>query len=436
VESDNRQEQKTFLKMREESDLSLEVVILLLIGVFTLIFGLLLIKIHTGALPYTPDSTYGLFLVLVSFQIVTMGKTPFGDLRRSWLLIIIGITTAILGMTACFIPGIISEIVRILVGIMLFAGGISLILQLYTSKEKAKTWMKNPGILQQLTIACSIVYILMIVLGLITLLPGITTDYQTAVCLIIYSISIFYLAWCIQLVSRRYISEEIKNPAFDRENSNNNNSKSRFKLLQDASIPISLTIIIMLGTLITLLGLVLFPVVIGMIPFSTDGELGLLLVINAIQIMVLGETPLGEFKRSWLLIVIGIIFASFGIFSCIVPGIFTGYIIILIGFLNIVGGSLLIIKRYLPVIHAIRSPSVEKLHIPSIVKKVMVSQTLLNIVSIAFGVSMLIPGIVPGMVIAGILVINGLLLFVVVSFVQKLLKYDTKENKPSEINPD
>jgi uncharacterized membrane protein HdeD (DUF308 family) len=310
----------------------LEVVILLIIGVFTLIFGLLLFKIHTGALPYTPDSTYGLFLVIVSFQIVTMGNPPFGDLRRSWLLIIIGIATAILGMTACFIPGILSEIVRILVGIILFVGGIALILQLYLSKEKAKLWMKNPGILQQLTIACNIVYILMIILGIITLLPGITTDYLTALLLIIYSISIFYLALCIQFVSRMYLPEEIRNPALDLENSNNNNSKSRFKLFQNAPISISLAIIIMLGTLITLLGLVLFPVVIGMIPFSTAGELGLLRVIFAIQMMVLGETPLGEFKRSWLLIIFGIVFASFGIFSCIIPGIFTGYIIILLGF--------------------------------------------------------------------------------------------------------
>ena len=177
---ESQKEQKTFLKMREESDLSLEVVILLIIGVFTLIFGLLLFKIHTGSLPYTPDSTYGLFLVIVSFQIVTMGKTPFGDLRRSWLLIIIGIITAIIGMTACFVPGIISEIVRILVGVILFAGGIALILQLYLNEDKAKTWMKNPGILQQLTVSCSLVYILMIILGFITLLPGITTDYLTA----------------------------------------------------------------------------------------------------------------------------------------------------------------------------------------------------------------------------------------------------------------
>ncbi|MDD4470842.1 MAG: hypothetical protein PHT97_06775, partial [Methanoculleus sp.] len=47
----------------KELDISLEVVILLVFGVFMLIFGLLLFRIHTGELPYSPDSTYGLFLV-------------------------------------------------------------------------------------------------------------------------------------------------------------------------------------------------------------------------------------------------------------------------------------------------------------------------------------------------------------------------------------
>lgn len=199
--------------MREESDLSLEVVILLVLGVFMLLFGLLLFRIHTGDLSYTPDSTYGLFLVILSLQIITMGKTPFGDLRRSWIVVIIGICTAILGMFACFIPGLLTALVRILVGIMLFVGGIALLLQLFISEEKAKKWMKISGILQQLTIACSLVYIMSVILGLITLIPGITTDPQTAVLLIIYGISFFYLSWCIQKVTILYPSEETENPA-------------------------------------------------------------------------------------------------------------------------------------------------------------------------------------------------------------------------------
>ena len=197
--------------VRAESELSLEVVILIVFGVFMLLFGLLLFRIHTGELPYAPDSTYGLFLVIVSFQVITMGKTPFGDLRRSWAVIVLGVCTAIVGMVACFIPGLLAEPVRILVGILLSAGGVALLVQLFFSEDKARVWLKVPGALQHLTVACGLVYVVSIVLGIITLLPGITTDTVTAVFLVIYGVGFFYLSWSIQNVTRTYPPGE--NPA-------------------------------------------------------------------------------------------------------------------------------------------------------------------------------------------------------------------------------
>lgn len=178
-----------------------------------LLFGLLLFWIHTGALPYAPDSTYGLFLVIVSLQVITMGKTPFGDLRRSWPVIILGICTAIIGMVACFIPGTLTTLVRLLVGGMLFLGGTALLVQLFVFEEKARTWMKISGILRHLTVACASVYLLSVVLGLVTLLPGITTDPQTAVLLILYGIGFFYLSWSLQRVNELYPPEKREQPA-------------------------------------------------------------------------------------------------------------------------------------------------------------------------------------------------------------------------------
>ena len=190
-----------------ESDLSLEVVILIVFGVFMSLFGLLLFRIQTGELPYAPDSTYGLFLVIISFQIITMGKTPFGDLRRSWAVILIGVCTAVVGMAACFIPGLLAGPVRILVGILLSAGGAALLAQLFFSRDKARLWLNVPGVLRHLAIACILVYELSIALGLVTLLPGITTDSVTAVLLIVYGIGFFYLAGCIQKANRLYPPE-------------------------------------------------------------------------------------------------------------------------------------------------------------------------------------------------------------------------------------
>lgn len=197
-------------------------------------------------------------------------------------------------------------------------------------------------------------------------------------------------------------------------------AKGGFGLFREASLPLSVALVIPVGVLLILLGLLLFPVNQGTLPFSPDGQLGLLLVIMAIQMLALGETPMGQYRRSWLLIVIGIVFAAMGIFSCIVPGILTGVIQILLGLLNIAGGAVLLTKRFLPVLHDLRKPRAESVALPPLLKQLLATQTVLNVVSITFGVTMLVPGLAPGTVIAGIVVLNGLLLFVLASILLKI----------------
>lgn len=406
----------------EESDLSLEVVILLILGVFGLLYGLLLFKIYAGDLPYNPDSTIGLFLVIVSFQMITMGKTPFGDLRRSRALVVIGIGTAILGIVTCFIPGYFTNFVRTLVGIVLFAGGIALFLQLCISEEKAKKWIKIGGILRQLTIACAIVYALTIISGLVTLLPSLRTDPRTAIVFVFYGMSFFYLSWCIWKVAETYGLEKSDDSATTIRSSDQADSQGRFSLFREASLPLLPAILILLGILLTLLGLLLFPVNLGLLPFSPDGQLGVLLTIMAIQTMTLGDTPLGQYTRSWLMIIIGIVFAGLGVVSCIVPGMLTGMIQILLGLLNIVGGAAFFIKRFLAKLHGIRTPPEAPMVVPPIVRRLAGTQMALNSVTIAFGTSMLLPDLVSGLVVAGILVINGALLFILASLIQKVAR--------------
>lgn len=424
-----RQKKHSYARMSEESDLSLEVVVLLIVGVFMLLFGLLLFKIYSGDLPYNPDGTYGLFLVIVSFQVITMGKTPFGDLRRSWVLITIGMCTALLGMVTCFTPGYFTVFVRTLVGIVLLAGGIALFLQLCISETKAKMWIKIPGILRQLTIACGLVYALTIISGLVTLFPGLTTDPQTAILVMFYGVSFFYLSWCIWKVAGTYPPEKPDNPASTIRNSHLAHSQGRFSLFREASLCLSPAILILLGILLTLLGLLLFPVNLGMLPFSPDGQLGLLLTIMAIQMMALGETPLGRYTRSWFMIIIGIVFAGLGVVSCIVPGILTGMIQILLGLLNIIGGTVFFLIRFVAEPHGIGTPSEAHIVVPPVVGRLAVTQTALNSVAIAFGISMLLPGLLPGLVVAGILVINGSLLFLLASLIQNVTTMPASEEQ-------
>jgi hypothetical protein len=88
--------------------------------------------------------------------------------------------------------------------------------------------------------------------------------------------------------------------------------------------------------------------------------------------------------------------------------------------LNIAGGVILLGKMYLPSI----KQNTDQPDVPpafqQILKNMQQTQTILNVVSIAFGMSMLMPGVVPGYIIAAILLINGLLIFRLVMIIHKI----------------
>jgi len=64
-----------------------------------------------------------------------------------------------------------------------------------------------------------------------------------------------------------------------------------------------------------------------------------------------------------------------------------------------------------PMLRAMRVAPKEPLVLPVPVRNLLITQTALNIIGILFGTSMLLPGVIPGMVTAAILFLNGLLLF-------------------------
>ncbi len=384
------------------------------------LFGLLLLGIQRGALPYAPDSTHGLFLVLLAFQSITLGKTPFGDFRRSWLIIALGTGVAVVGMIGCFIPGLLREPLRLLVGFLLTAGGLTLLLVLLISRDKARLWLRGPAVLWHLTLAAGLVYGLSLLAGLVTLFPGLPAQSDTAILLLVFGASFFYLAACLREVRRRFPirippKQAKAHSGPDRPAQTFGLSGMLTRLGDDASLSLAPAILFLLAVLLSLLGILLFPVSQGLLPFSPDGQLGLLLVLMAIQMLAMGETPAGRFRRSGWLVVAGMGFAGLGIFACIIPGILTNSLQILLGLLNLGGGLILLVGR-LRLRQQQRlaagpgSPPLA-LPLPPPLRKLAVTQTLLNLVGIGFGLSMLLPGVLPLPVIAGILILNGALTF-------------------------
>jgi uncharacterized membrane protein HdeD (DUF308 family) len=423
-ESQAQQQLQSYIAKRAEIALSIEVVILIVGAVFFLLFGELLFLIDRGMLPYSEGSVYGLFVVLVSMQIITMGKTPFGDVLRSWLVVIIGLLTAMLGTLAIFYHEYLSMTIRILAGLIVLITGAVGLLQLFTAKDKARKWMKVPGILQKLTVACALVYGIEIVLGIVTLLPGIMPNSPTAVLLLVFGASLFFLAWCIHVVNHQYglINAKIV-PAPSK-------SKSGFCLLKETSLTVENTFNTYQGFLMILLGILVLLMILGIFPsFNSDGQLGLLLVLTSLQLLALGQFVASHVTRSWLVIAFGILCAAAGIYSCIVPGVLTGVIQPLLGLQNIITGVLLLATKIIaPTVYGIRHPPAEPVTLPPIIKRLFLVLTVTGIVAILFGINMLAPLLLPsllGMVVYAMLlplliIIMGFMSLITVVITQKL----------------
>jgi uncharacterized membrane protein HdeD (DUF308 family) len=424
LQQDSGQQLKPYIEKRAEIDLSIEVVLLVVGGVYFLLFGALLFLIDRGILPYSEDSMYGLFVILVSMQIITMGKTPFGDLLRSWIVVVAGLVTAIIGTLAIFYPGHLSVAIRLLAGlIVLITGGLGL-LQLFTAKDRARLWMKVPGILQQLTIACVLVYGIEIVLGAITLLPGIMPNPLTAVLCLIFGASLFFLSWCIHEVHQKYPSGD------ERTVPREPPSHTGFCLFREAFLTVGNAINTYQGFLMILLGFLILLNILGIFPsFNSDGQLGLLLVLTSLQLLALGQFVGSQVTRSWLVVAFGVVCAGAGVFSCIVPGILSGVIPPLLGLQNILTGVLLLATQIIaPTLYGIRHPPEKPVAIPSIIRRLFLVLTATGIVTIVFGINMLAPVLLPGMlgmvayaIILPLLVIFiGILTLLTVSITQKL----------------
>ena len=367
-----------------EAKLPFEIVMLIIAAVIILITGAMLFPVYSGTLPYYENGLYGLLLIIFALQTITLGRTPFGDTPRSRLLLVVGLLIAIIGMVTSLIPISIS-FSRVLLFLCLGPGGLLLFLQMLFIKDKLKSWVKYGGIFRHLIFACSAVYILSMVIALLLWKQNLLTTPMTAVVILFFGTAVLYLATVLGKIDRTY-PEAAKNP------------------IGDIKLSIEQTMILFTSIFMIIIGVLLIPVNLGMLPFSSSAQLGILMVIFAIQMLAFGNTPIGPFPRTWPMIGLGILFAVLGAISCIIPGILVSVLTILVGILNILGGIIAFTKM-LP--KGSKQKTEPREPIPPILKKLFATQLTLNLLQILFGTSMLIPGKVPGMVIGVILAANG-----------------------------
>lgn len=366
------------------ADIPLEVVILLIGSMTMLLTGSLLFPVSTGELPYYENGLYGLLLIMFALQTITLGKTPFGDMQRSKPLLAAGMLIAAVGIVSCFVP-VENPLPRMLLILCFGPGGFLLLLQMLYAKDKGRAWIHHGGICSHLAFGCSAVYLLSMFVATLLWKEHLLTTPLTALVALLYGIAILYLAGVLWKIYRIYPQAE-KRP------------EGNTGLSTDQAL------LMLMGVFMLLLGVLLIPVNLGMLPFSGSAQLGLLMVIFAIQMLASGTTPIGPFRRSWLIVAFGLLFAALGIVSCIIPGILVSALTLLVGLLNIAGGVITLAK-----ICFTRRESADdaEAHITPLLTRLFRVQLVLNLLAIMFGTSMLVPTLLHGLLIGAILAMNG-----------------------------
>ena len=369
----------------KKADLPLEVVILLVGGMTLLISGALLFAVSAGVLPYYENGLYGLLLVVFALQTILLGKTPFGDMRRSTPLLAVGSVIAAVGIATCFIPDLLGQTPRMLLWVCFGAGGFLLLLQMLLDRNKFRSWAKYGGVFRHLILGCVAVYLLSMLIGLLIWGKNLLTTPATAFAVLIFGAAVVYLALVLRKIYRTYPEAE--------------------KLRQEGvGLSTEHSMLLLMGIFMILLGMLLIPVNLGMLPFSGSAQLGLLMVMFAIQMLASGNTPIGPFPRSWLMILLGLLFAALGIVSCILPEALVPLLTVLVGVLNILGGAITLGKM---VFSNPRKPGEPRVPRPAILTKLFATQLIMNLLSIMFGTSMLCAHLIPGLAIGVILASNG-----------------------------
>ena len=379
----------TGCKLLQKAELPLEVVILLIAGMTMLIAGALLFPVSAGLLPYHENGLYGLLLVMFALQIITLGKTPFGDMRRSKFLLAAGVAIASAGIVTGVIPDLSSRIPRLLLFLCFGPGGLALLLQMFYDKGKMRAWVTYGGIFRHLIFGCAAVYGFSLLIALLLWQQSLLTTSQTAAAVLAYGVAIVYLACVLASIYGRYPAKEQPGGG-------------------DAALSTEHALLLLMSVFMMLLGLLLIPVNLGMMPFSGSAQLGLLMVMFAVQMLASGSTPIGPFPRSRLMILAGLLVAALGIVSSIIPGMLVAALTVLVGVLNLLGGLISLVKTVLP---HLKKPTEPRIPVPSILAKLFATQLILALLSILFGTATLVSNLLPGLVIGVVLAANGCVLF-------------------------
>jgi hypothetical protein len=394
------------MKLLEETNISLEVILLLVMGIVMLVLGCVLFLIAEGVLPYYEEGVVGLLLIIGSLQMQTTGKTQLGFLRRSWPVIITGFIIAMIGFVTCFVPGILGDFPKFLVVIFLGAGGILLLFQMVLSKDLYPLWKTLVDrVYTELYVSSGAVYILEILIALMIALQMFWQVFFIpelwVIIFLAFGISLFYLAVTLHKIYQIHPESDISTTT--------------------PGIPLDLVMGMQFAVFMVVVGSLLFLVSLGLLPFAPSAQIGTMIVLLGVQALIVGNMMTFGFKRNWILLFIGLMFVAVGAFAVIVPDTILIFLSIFLGVFNILGGLYLFYILFGP-----KSESERPVQKPNGKDGLLLISNfglaILNVIlMIIFGVATLIQNLIPVIIIGITLASWGLSQFVML-YIQELAK--------------
>jgi hypothetical protein len=107
-------------------------------------------------------------------------------------------------------------------------------------------------------------------------------------------------------------------------------------------------------------------------------------------------------------------------YSCIVPGLLAGWMLSILGFWNLLTGSTGLGKIVIPVLQSYRSPPDKQVSLSPEKKNLLLTVIILHLLTMGFGMNLILPGLIPGIVVLANLFILGFLMIRLASMLGKI----------------
>ncbi len=371
-------------------------------GIFSLLYGILLFPIMAGQLAYDSVGASALFVIIFALMMSFLGFTPIGAVHHSWLLFLMGLALAMLGALAFMSPGTLAGAINVVLGLILLVMGA---VRLPTFLMK-RTRGAAPLPLAY-TVLFTLMHVICIVLGIWVLVPGLSSKYIRAVLLIILGVTQLVLG-----VLSFHIERET--PGSIPSTVRSDLGKGR-GLLSPIDIPLKHMIMLLLATVMLLMVVISCLGVMGLIPFDSERGSVLFIFITAMQIMLVGETPVKTFAPSRPLVGLGMGIAVLAMVACIIPGLLDQAFGIVLGITNLVM-ALCGLGHMAALVRKVSGPGKK---IPGLIKNVIATSCTLYILLLGFATNLLVPGLIPGLLMLAILFFSGIMMIRLVSLLHK-----------------